>query len=187
MRTERTFVALALLLNASAAFAQQAPLSSKPSAEPSRDLTIDRSTPTAPTRWGLDAVFDGALDRLRPDPYGRPKWILDGRVRRQLGRLQVAAGMSLARGERLPASVSRELGTGRDLSVDAPLTGPGSYGTAFDLMVGLSVGLKQAGRLRIRGVGELWNPFPTDGPSGLAADRGALRMPAFKFGIVTAF
>lgn len=151
-------------------------------------LTIQSLTSDRSKTWGVDATFNGASDRIGRDIYGNPKWSAGFRARREFfGRVDVAAGATFTRGEQMAASFSRELGTGRDLSVDSPLTGPGTYRTVFDTTLSASVAVKQSGHLRIDGIGELWNPFNTDAAKLVPSDPQTLRTPTFKFGILTRF
>jgi hypothetical protein len=138
--------------------------------------------------WRIQSDFSSTGDLARPVVNGIPTWQLGMRVSRQLfDRFEVGAAASATRGHNLPGVLSQELGTGRDLAVATPLTGPGSYRTIWNTTLSVAVPLKTTEQLNLKAIGELWNwnPFGSRGSS--SASDTALGGGAMRLGIATKF
>jgi hypothetical protein len=123
----------------------------------------------------------------RPSLDGIPRWNLGFRAERPLlSHLSVGGMATLSRGEDGPLASSAELGTGRDLSQTGSLTGPGTYRTVFNTALTISVPLKVTGRVNLKAIGELWNPFG-DKLTGEPGSDVALIGRAFKIGLRATF
>ena len=117
-------------------------------------------------RWRVLPEFSYKGEATRPESHGIPNWQLALRTSRALGRLELGVAASVTRGHPGPVFLSQELGTGRDLSADTPFVGPNSYKTVADTTVTIALPLKSRGRVRMKAVGEIWNPLSRSGPGG---------------------
>ena len=132
--------------------------------------------------WRIQSDFGSKGDPSRPIVNGIPTWQLGMRASRQLfHRFEVGAAASATRGHNLPGVLSQELGTGRDIAVATPMTGPGSYRTIWNTTFSVAVPLKTTGRLNLTAIGEIWNwnPFGTKPKSGVGdavLGGGAMRL-----------
>jgi hypothetical protein len=169
-------------------------LAQEQAVDPPAKLPVTAVAPVLPVTpevnfgaWQLrpDVMLKG--ESLRPSLDGVPRWHLGFRAERQLFSHMSVGGMAtLSRGEDGPLVSSAELGTGRDLSQAGSLTGPGTYRTVFNTAVTISVPLKETGRVKLKAIGELWNPFG-DQRSGESGGDVALVGRAFKIGLRTTF
>jgi hypothetical protein len=138
--------------------------------------------------WRIQSDFSSNGDPAQPVVNGIPTWQLGMRISRELfNRFEVGAAASATRGHNLPGYLSQQLGTGRDLAVATPLTGPGSYRTIWNTTLSVAVPLKTTEQLNLKAIGEVWNwnPFgskPSKGVSDTALGGGATRL-----GILTRF
>jgi hypothetical protein len=135
--------------------------------------------------WGVQTDFGYIGDPTRPQSHGIPNWQLGVRASRELGRLHLGVAASIARGHPGPVFLSQELGTSRDLSVDTPLTGPHSYRTALDTIVNVGIPVASLGRVKVKAVSEVWNPFSRSNPGGLTGS--VLPSRALRAGLVITF
>ncbi len=132
--------------------------------------------------WRIQSDFSSQGDPARPVVNGIPTWQLGMRVSRPLfNRFEVGAAASATRGHNLPGVLSQELGTGRDLAVATPLTGPGSYRTIWNTTLSVAVPLKTTEQLDLKAIIELWNwnPFgskPSSSSGDTALGGGAMRL-----------
>jgi hypothetical protein len=182
---------VALLLMGSSSAAQSSQVASPADAAPTKPLSVGttdgKTSGAAPDVFGswLQTAVSTNGDSSRPPINLVPRWQLGMRINRELfGHLQLGAGASASRGHDAAAFLTQELGSGRDLSIVTPIT-PDSYATVWDTTFTAAVLLKSRGRVRVKAVGELWNPFS----NGLqtAGNDGRLRGRAIRFGIVTVF
>jgi hypothetical protein len=184
--------AVALALSASEPLVAQEQVASPPTQLP----LIVAAPPVVPA--GTTVVDFGAW-LLRPDVAlkkeppgspldGIPRWTLGFRAeRRVFAGVRVGGMASVARGEDGPLVSASELGTGRDLSHTGSLTGPGTYRTVFNTALTVSVPLKETGRVNLKAVGELWNPFFGATRNGAQDNDVVLCGRAFKIGLKTTF
>ena len=73
------------------------------------------------------------------------------------------------------------------MSQTGSLTEPGTYRTVFNTALTVSVPVKQTGRVNLKAIGELWNPFFGETRNGAPAGEVALDGRAFKIGLKTTF
>ena len=166
------------------------------SAQPPRELVVGTTDSTPATAsgsinlrgWRIQSDFSSLGDPARPMVNGIPTWQLGMRVSRQLfDRFEVGAAASATRGHNLPGVLSQELGTGRDLAVVTPLTGPGSYRTIWNTTLSVAVPVKTTDQLKLKAIGELWNWNPFGSKPGSSSSDTALGSGAMRFGIATRF
>jgi hypothetical protein len=134
---------------------------------------------------GLRTVFSSKGDPTRPMFDGIPRWQLGIRTSRQvLSRVQVGVAASATRGHEGSAMWSSALGTGEDLSVPSPFSGPGTYRTVWNTTLSIAVPIRKTDRVNLKAVGELWNPFAKskDGSTDTL-----LHGRAFRIGIAAGF
>jgi hypothetical protein len=136
-------------------------------------------------RFRPDVMLKG--ESPRPPLDGIPRWNLGVRTERQLfSHLNVGGMATLSRGGDGPFVSSAELGTLRNLWQTGSLTGPGTYRTVFNSALTFSVPVKQTGHVKMKLIGEFWNPFG-DKLSGDPGNDVALAGRAFKIGLRMTF
>jgi len=153
-----------------------------------RSLTV-RGASSPSIDW-LGARVEGlATDRpFTINTSKDPHWQTGARIeRRATSRLAFSASAIAGRGRQGAAVNTTELGSGRDLSVTTPFAGPDSYRTVFDTNLGVSVYLKQTGRLHVKAIGEIWNPFMGSFINAGTATRDVDRTRTLKFGLAFVF
>src|SRR5262245_29388285 len=145
------------------------------------DSTVERGS------LRLEGTSNGR-DPLTLTPSGLPKWNLGVRLERRVGdRLAVSAQATAMRGHELAAALTSELGTMRDLSITTPLAGSEAYQTFVDTAFGVSLDLKRSGRVRLRAIGEVWNPFSDPLLTSANANQGIYPSRTIKFGLAVGF
>ena len=191
-RSAVALAAVALALSASEALVAQ-----EHAAGQAAQLPLTLAAPVV-VQPGPPVVDFGAW-QLRPDVTlkkewpgspldGIPRWNLGFRLERQVfAGVRIGGMASVARGEDGPLVAATELGTGRDLSQTGSLTGPGTYRTVFNTALTVSVPVKETGRVNLKAIGELWNPFSGATRNGAPPGEVPLNGRAFKIGLKTTF
>ena len=172
MTTYRVSLTLALLLAAVSASAQE---------QEKTDTGVPKLRlfrETEPARPFIDFGEIRVFTETNPSDLKIPNWRVGLTLKHDVWkRLQVSGTIAATRGSQGPTFLFREIGSGRDLSVRGPLTGPGSYKTQWDTTFTATVPLKTTGRLKLDVVGEVWNPFtPTKTPAPVLIPKRGFRL-----------
>lgn len=169
-------------------------LAQEQAADPVAKLPLTAAAPALPPlpevsvgawRFRPDVMLNG--EALRPPLDGIPRWNLGVRTERQLfSHLSVGGTATLSRGEEGPLVSSAELGTLRNLWQTGSLTGPGTYRTVFNSALTFSLPVKESGHVKMKVIGEFWNPFG-DKLTGESGSDVALAGRALKIGLRITF
>jgi hypothetical protein len=190
---ERVGLMATMILAGAVSVSAQQPAPAQPPPESTGRLSISSLTVPVGSSPSIDwAGFhvDAIIKRdpFMIDPSNVPYWQAGVRLERQVtSRLGFAASATAARGRQAAAVNTTELGTGHDLSVRTPFLGPDSKRTVFDTNLAVSVYLKRTGRLRVKAVGELWNPFMSPMLMSATATRDVDRTRTLKSGLAFVF
>ncbi len=148
-------------------------------------LSVERPKPADAEKWRF-RTDSSTVDLAQPQTYGVPNWHIGWRASRQvLGKLELGVIAGVSRGQQGPSCLPEELGGGKTIRLNTPITGPWSYDTIWQSGFTGSFPITTAGRLKIRAVGEIWNSF-----DGFGADYPLVKGRSnrtIRFGVVTTY